>query len=141
MPKVYALSIKQPWATLVVHGLKTIEVRRWPTPRRGRVLIHAARVPDQRPQGWAALPAELKMEAERGGGLIGAVDLVECRVYKNAADFSRDEPEHLNHPDWWQEPVMYGFTFAAAETLPFEKYSGWMRFFPVELPVAANGGK
>ena len=32
----YALSVKQPWATLLVHGLKTIEVRAWPTARRGR---------------------------------------------------------------------------------------------------------
>src|SRR5207245_2747235 len=34
MPEVrYALSLKQPWATLLVHGLKSIEVRRWSTPR------------------------------------------------------------------------------------------------------------
>ena len=27
----YALSIKQPWAALVVCGVKTVEVRRWPS--------------------------------------------------------------------------------------------------------------
>ena len=36
---MYALSIKQPWAALVVQGLKTIEIRRWPTARRGQILI------------------------------------------------------------------------------------------------------
>src|SRR5204863_2700985 len=41
-PCVYALSLKQPWAALLVHGRKSVEVRSWPTARRGRVLIHAA---------------------------------------------------------------------------------------------------
>ncbi|MFO0965883.1 MAG: ASCH domain-containing protein [Gemmataceae bacterium] len=129
--KTYALSLKQPWATLLVHGLKTIEVRRWPTPRRGRILIHAARIPDERKQGWDALPAELCEQAKLVGGFIGAATLVDCRVYKNADDFNRDGACHLNAPDWWQGPVLYGFTFTAAELLPFRKYSGWMRFFPV----------
>ena len=30
----YALSLKQPWAALLVHGLKSIEVRRWAAARR-----------------------------------------------------------------------------------------------------------
>src|SRR5262245_29630235 len=119
--KTYALSIKQPWATLVVHGLKTIEVRRWPTPRRGRILIHAARIPDERPQGWAALPEELREETKLIGGLIGAVDLVDCRTYNIAEDFNRDGPHHLNDPAWWLGPTLYGFAFAAAEPLPFRK--------------------
>src|SRR5947199_331497 len=50
----YALSFKQPWAALLVHGLKSIEVRVWPIARRGPVLIHAARIPDPRPD--AVLP-------------------------------------------------------------------------------------
>ena len=63
---LYALSLKQPWAALLVHGRKTIEVRRWATKRRGPVLIHAARVPDPRPEAWAQLPPELR-EAARAG--------------------------------------------------------------------------
>ena len=53
----YALSVKQPWAALIVAGLKTIEVRRWPTGRRGRILIHAAREPDKRADVWRHVPA------------------------------------------------------------------------------------
>ena len=70
--KTIALSLKQPWATLLVHGHKTVEVRAWPTPRRGPVLIHAARVPDPRPEAWKLLPAELQEHAKLGGG-AGAV--------------------------------------------------------------------
>src|SRR5262249_11050532 len=60
---MFALSLKQPWATLLVHGLKTIEVRRWQTVRRGRVLIHAARLPDDRREAWAHVPPELERAA------------------------------------------------------------------------------
>ncbi|MGE5519226.1 MAG: ASCH domain-containing protein [Candidatus Dadabacteria bacterium] len=36
------LSLLQPWATLVVMGLKTIETRSWSTNHRGPLLIHAS---------------------------------------------------------------------------------------------------
>ena len=48
----YALSLKQPWAALVVHGRKTIEIRRWSTRRRGRILIHASQTTDDRKAAW-----------------------------------------------------------------------------------------
>jgi hypothetical protein len=35
------LSIKQPWSTLIVMGLKNVENRTWKTKYRGKVLIHA----------------------------------------------------------------------------------------------------
>ncbi len=37
-----AISLLQPWATLVVMGIKTIETRSWGTKHRGPILIHAS---------------------------------------------------------------------------------------------------
>ncbi len=37
-----AISLLQPWATLVVMGVKTIETRSWGTKYRGSILIHAS---------------------------------------------------------------------------------------------------
>lgn len=37
-----ALSIKQPWASLIAHGIKDIENRTWRTNFRGRIYIHAS---------------------------------------------------------------------------------------------------
>jgi hypothetical protein len=36
--------------------------------------------------------------------------------------------------------VLYGFVFANLEVLPFRRYPGWMRFFPVgdEAPTRAR---
>jgi hypothetical protein len=127
----YALSVKQPWAALLVHGRKTIEVRRWPTTRRGRILIHAARVPDERPQAWAHVPPELLETAQLLGGIIGAGEITDCRMYRTPEAFQADQHCHLNDPSWFQPPLLYGFTFDQLMVLPFRRYSGWMRFFPV----------
>ncbi|PKA56492.1 hypothetical protein AXF42_Ash015265 [Apostasia shenzhenica] len=41
------LTMHQPWASLLVHGIKRIEGRSWPAPLRGRLWIHAAsKVPE-----------------------------------------------------------------------------------------------
>jgi hypothetical protein len=40
---VKALTLTQPWATLVAIGAKTIETRSWPTAYRGSLAIHAAK--------------------------------------------------------------------------------------------------
>jgi hypothetical protein len=131
MTPTHALSLKQPWAALLVHGRKTIEVRNWPTPRRGRILIHAARIPDPRPEAWAHLPPELRAAAEQVGGLIGAADLTGCVEYRTPETFAVDRLLHLNEPTWFKPPVLYGFTFANMTATPFRRLPGWMRFFPV----------
>jgi len=127
----YALSLKQPWAALLVHGLKTIEVRRWPTARRGRILIHAARVPDNRPQAWAYVPPQWLETAQLLGGIIGVGDLTDCCTYRTLEAFQADQSRHLNDPSWFQVPL-YGFVFANLMVLPFRPYPGWIRFFPVK---------
>lgn len=42
------LTIKQPWAGLILKGRKTIELRTWSTAYRGPVVIHAGRAFDKR---------------------------------------------------------------------------------------------
>lgn len=40
-----AITLHQPWATLIACGIKTIETRSWPTPYRGPLAIHAGKHP------------------------------------------------------------------------------------------------
>lgn len=40
-----ALTIRQPWASLIAHGVKTIETRSWRTHYRGPLAIHAGATP------------------------------------------------------------------------------------------------
>lgn len=129
---LYALSLKQPWAALLIHGYKTVEIRRWPTTRRGRVLIHAARIPDPRREAWAHVPPELQAATRLVGGILGAGDLRGCLAYRDREAFVADAARHLNDPSWFRPPVLYGFTFANLTPLPFRRYLGNVRFFPVE---------
>src|SRR6478672_6968545 len=77
-----AISVKQPWAALIVAGLKTVEVRTWPTRRRGAVLIHAGKVADDRPEGWDRISTpHLREAAELRGGVIGVAEIAACRGY------------------------------------------------------------
>ncbi len=127
----YALSLKQPWAALLVHGRKTIEVRRWATKRRGAVLIHSARVPDPRPEAWARLPPEFREEARLVGGVVGTAYLTGVVVYRSPQVFVADRLWHLNDPSWFEPPCLYGFVFTNARPLPFRPYPGNIRFFTV----------
>jgi ASCH domain len=58
-----ALSVKQPWANLIVNGSKTIETRKWYTPYRGDLLIVTSKNPPIHPAGCA----------------VAIVRLVDCR--------------------------------------------------------------
>ena len=131
---MYALSLKQPWATLLAHGVKTVEVRKWPTARRGRILIHAAKVPDERPEVWARVPEGLRQEAQLLGGIVGAGDLMQCVAYRTVEKFLLDQQRHLNEAAWFEPPALYGFVFSNLTVLPFQACPGWMRFFQVDLP-------
>ncbi|MFZ1430582.1 MAG: ASCH domain-containing protein [Geminicoccaceae bacterium] len=46
-----ALTIHQPWASLIAHGWKSVEFRSWPAPNRmigQRIVIHAGKHPAKR---------------------------------------------------------------------------------------------
>ena len=85
------LSIQQPWASLIVAGIKDVENRTWKTPYRGKLLIHASskKVPksiyDKLPLEWG----NLIFNAEYMGNIpnlnelptsaiVGYVDLTDC---------------------------------------------------------------
>src|SRR5262249_22443335 len=97
-PTVYALSLQQPWAGLLVSGHKSAAVRAWRTARRGRILIHAARVSDPRPEAWAWVSPDLADAARLVGGIVGAAELTGCRAYRTLAEFAADGHLHLNDP-------------------------------------------
>src|SRR4051812_21434548 len=100
MTSSVAISVRQPWAALLIAGVKEIEVRKWPTRRRGRVFIHAAKLIDERPEAWVHVKTpELKELAALRGGIIGVGEIVECRRYETPASFAADSKLHLNAPD------------------------------------------
>jgi hypothetical protein len=142
MPDVwYALSVKQPWAALLAAGAKMVEVRTWSAARRGRVLIHASKLADDRPEGWAWLTTpELRAAAELRGGVVGSGELTACVPYPTRAAFEADRGRHLNPPEWFADGGLYGFAFRDLRPLPFAPCPGATFFFAVEgFPPASSG--
>ncbi len=84
-----ALSIKQPWASLIAHGIKDIENRTWKTNFRGRIYIHASGqitkglysdfIPKKH---WETLTEQQKNDticfSQVTSAIIGEVDIVDC---------------------------------------------------------------
>jgi ASCH domain-containing protein len=74
------LSLRQPYASLIVSGIKTIETRTWKTNYRGKILIHAALKPIELPKQFQARVKEINPEVlSATGKIIGSVDVIDCR--------------------------------------------------------------
>jgi hypothetical protein len=130
-----ALSLKQPWAALLVSGRKTIEVRRWTTQFRGELLIHAANVDDDRPEAWTHVDDELRPLAQRRRGVIGVAVLAEVCHYRDRPSFEKDQARHLNRPEWFEPRGLYGFRFELARVVPFVGVPGYVRLFEIDVEV------
>ncbi|MCU7645600.1 ASCH domain-containing protein [Pseudomonas piscis] len=116
-----ALSIRQPWAWLIIHGGKDIENRSWHTKYRGRFLVHAAKGmtrAEYNQASWIAGPLGVNLprfEALQRGGIIGSVELV-------------DSVDHSNSP-WYMGQK--GFLLCDPMPLPFRPMKGQLQFFDV----------
>lgn len=81
------LSIRQPWASAVVDGIKDIENRTWETAFRGRFLVHATRWSSEQQFYEDMLFIWERANQDRGmiphsyrdfGFIIGEATLVDC---------------------------------------------------------------
>lgn len=81
-----ALTVWQPWASLIVDGFKVVENRTWPAPRKlpMGLWIHAARTWDSgaeigiREAGIVLPDGYLNPSRHTSGCIIGAVELYQC---------------------------------------------------------------
>lgn len=67
-----ALSVKQPWASLIMFGFKDVENRSWATKRRGSIWIASTATP--------ASPDLCPKDSNVGplGVVLGSVEIVDC---------------------------------------------------------------
>ena len=96
-----ALSLKQPFAELIVSGKKTIELRNWKTKFRGEFLVHASKVPHfgaMKRFGFSRNDLAL-------GKIVGKVKLVDVKKYASEEENLKDKDKHLADGSWGK----YGF--------------------------------
>lgn len=123
------ISVRQPWAWLIINGGKDIENREWFTNVRGRVLIHAAQSVKKRdwlkaweyvrlicPEAWEKGKVEIQAGMIERGGVIGSVEIVDCVE-------SSTSPWFVGR---------YGFVLRDPKPLPFHPSKGTLGFFSSE---------
>jgi hypothetical protein len=75
--QIPALSIRPPWAQLILGGWKPCENRTWTTDYRGPVIIHAGQRYDTPPPDIAKDLAAAGITPQSPRGYLGVVDLTE----------------------------------------------------------------
>jgi hypothetical protein len=126
------LSIRQPWAWLIVNGTKTVENRSWSTSYRGPLAIHAALTIEE----WAVknaiaeyerlgdpLDAQELIDIRTTGAIVGVVDVVDCT--KTPTDENDVE---------WHSPGMWAFVLRNAWTIDPIPTKGRLGLFDTDIP-------
>ncbi len=113
------LSLKQPFAELILLGKKKIELRKWNTHFRGEFLIHASKIPDRKAMekfGFRYLPC---------GCLVGKANLVDVKKYENEKENQEDKNLHLADEFWGN----YGFVLKDVKRIKLVPVRGNLNFW------------
>ncbi len=129
------LSVRQPFAALLVGGFKEIETRSWMTKYTGPLLIHASlRVADLQDDFRTVLARVPASILEARGVILGRVTLINCRPLR-----AGDRALALCAVD----PSRYGWVVADPLIFPsFVKLKGKLGLFEVpdfHLPGQVSG--
>jgi hypothetical protein len=113
-----ALAIRQPYAWLVINGIKDVENRSRRTHYRGRVLIHASLnrdllLEDSLSELSKRAGIELP-DSYHTGGIVGVAEIVGCVSESNSV---------------WKAPDTWGWQLENARPLPFRPCKGALGFF------------
>ena len=114
-----ALSIKQPWASLIAQGIKDIENRTWKTNFRGRIYIHVS-------ASFTKVQKQILQDlvVERGvtcydpetypvGAIIGEVDIVDC-VINHKSIWAEYSFEPIDDSEGYPEEPIYNWVLENA---------------------------
>lgn len=114
------LSIRQPWAWLIVNGHKDVENRSWFTKYRGEFLIHAGKKLDLDGYQWVLSEMGItlpQLKDFKCGGIVGKATIIDCVTEHKSKWFSG----------------LYGFVLKGAEPLSFVPMKGRLGFFEVDV--------
>ena len=125
------LSLKQPFAELLVSGKKTVELRNRNTKFRGKFLVHSSKKIDKE----RAKVLGIDYTNLSTGAIIGTAILYNVKEYKSEAEFKKDKSKHYADIKKF-DSYKYGFMVKNAHRLRTPlPYPGRLKFFEVEYPV------
>lgn len=116
------LSLKQPFAELILQGKKKIEVRKWNTKFRGKFFIHSSKNPDKKAMRKFGFKDLLC------GFIVGEAELIDVRNYKDDKEFKNDNHLHLATRDFGN----FGFILKSIKRLKPIPVKGNLGFWNLE---------
>lgn len=133
-----ALSIIQPWTSLIATGIKDIENRTWRTSFRGEFLLHASAKPLS--AGWEALTDEQKEAAARLIQPFGTVNDVKLLPVSAIIGKARLVDCVQNHPSVWAEKGVWNWVLADVVLFdkPIPNVKGKLGFWEFDDSLLAN---
>jgi hypothetical protein len=131
IPAARYLSVRQPWAQLIVAGVKPIENRPWSTAYRGPLFIHASRTPSATPLAAINERYGLQLAADQFqfGGIVGVVTLASI-VCEHPSPFFDGPIGDKGKPN-------YGLVFTRPQRLPLFPMRGGLMIRSVPVDVLA----
>jgi hypothetical protein len=124
--EITVLSLKQPWAELIVSGKKTIELRKWKTKFFGEFYIHAS----MNTNIEKCKELGLNPDSLEKGAIIGKAELTGIKDYKTREELILDKDCHFA-ADY--EFPCHGFLLKNAKRIKPIKYKGMLNFFKAEI--------
>lgn len=112
------LTIKQPWATLIMQGDKRFEFRSWQTKYRGELLIHAGKGIDKEAMKRLKkyIPEDMPL-----GKILGKVKLVDCiRMSQEFKEMLLKENNEIYTKSSFQENYGWQVTDVEVFDVPIE---------------------
>jgi hypothetical protein len=106
MDRIPALSVRQPWAELIVTGKKTIEIRSWSTDYRGLLWIHTGL------KGTPELESILGLKDLFTGGYVGSA-VLDGVVHLDRNRWQQWSPRHLCSYESYR-PGLFGWVLSSA---------------------------
>jgi hypothetical protein len=126
----WALSIRQPWAELILQGRKTIELRTWETDYRGALWLHTGKAADR------DLDRRFGVAGPPRGAFVGRLTLVDIAPV-DAQRWERWRDQHLD-PGRYQ-PGAFAWHVSSAERLRQPVPApGRLNLFKVDAELAAR---
>jgi len=134
--KIKALSFRQPWATLILGGRKTMDLRTWSANYRGALAIYASLEVEKD----ACKLHGVDIKTLTTGALIGIVDLVDVMPLTKKA-YDANQEKHLAGRNYREG--LYGWILANPRPLdPPQVVKGRLNLFEVNIneaePIATH---
>jgi hypothetical protein len=127
------LSIRQPWASYIVSGHKSIELRTWATDYRGWLWIHASKQIDRE----ALSLGGVNSQDFRTGGLLGIAQLTACTLIANECQWLTLRSEHRSPGQFAAGTYAWQFSDAVALDDKID-CRGELRLFSLNPAVRAD---